>query len=671
MSFGFSVGDFIQLLQITKQTYRNCKQAGGEYLEIAQEVRSLHGILRSLREEAEKPGSVLLRSTSSSTSKLPILVRGCRNVLEDIDRRLAKYQGLADDGATTSAPKKLWHRLRFGGELDELPKYRSKIITYTTMLAVALDSIQLEATGRVEDKVDAGFSELIDRFEGMRKAVFEIATRARVAQRQGSVSALDSQLSLSTYADDDKEVWRRFRSELVAHGFRSDALDTHMDMLKAYMMRLNDSGLLDQAARSLDAEHPPWWANTSFRATNTTLPGQNDDGHSMSKTPDVPDVPLVSSSLKQNTAGDSRLPQSTVPVLIRVNDSNANFLDFQPENGIENSNRLPTNSGTRPQPEAPSLPGNETVPKLASYRAPFAESYSSDLNTTSTPSNLLRPSVNVREPQPNTRRRIRRERNSSSPLSRSSSTQSTIRPESAQSSTKVAEPVLTEIKSPRQLSPEVNTHRDARDSHDSGPLDPESRLRRTQGWVTRVSKESIATRDRIEHQPPSPPQSLAGPENEEEAELSDHLSETDPQISKRQSDHSHHHRSQTRAKDALLDGATEALRIRDEQHSGDQRGTRGRRVGESARNSEGIKNPKNPRSNQILEDIVAGLVKSQNAARPFVRSPEVYKQKQSSQAKAKNALLAGALDALRLRDEDELGGEPGKGKASHRISIGR
>jgi hypothetical protein len=86
------------------------------------------------------------------------------------------------DGAEGSRPKKFWHRLRFGAELEELGKYRAKIVTYTSMLAVLLDSLQLAATERVDNKVRAGFTKVLDRmdgFEDMRKAVLDIATVPR------------------------------------------------------------------------------------------------------------------------------------------------------------------------------------------------------------------------------------------------------------------------------------------------------------------------------------------------------------------------------------------------------------------------------------------------------------------------------------------------------------
>jgi len=280
MSFGTSVGDIVSLIQLAHRNYRNCKQAGGEYLEIAREVRSLHSVLKSLHNEAENKDSLLFQKDTPSKSQLSGTIEGCKGILEGIDALLVKYHGLAPDTTETSKSKKLWHRMRFGAELDELGKFRWKIITYTSTLAVLLDSVHLKATdrvekiaGRVEGRVESGFAEVLDRLEGfedMRRAVLYIATRARSSQRY---NAMESVLSLSTYADDDKEVWRQFRSQLISLGFRSDSLDRHMEVLKAYMMRLDQTGVLDDAVARTSTSHQPWCRNASFRMTNLSLLG--------------------------------------------------------------------------------------------------------------------------------------------------------------------------------------------------------------------------------------------------------------------------------------------------------------------------------------------------------------------------------------------------------------
>ena len=49
MSFGTSVGDIILLIQLAHKNYRNCKEAGGEYIEIAREMQTNDRTLREWR----------------------------------------------------------------------------------------------------------------------------------------------------------------------------------------------------------------------------------------------------------------------------------------------------------------------------------------------------------------------------------------------------------------------------------------------------------------------------------------------------------------------------------------------------------------------------------------------------------------------------------------------
>ncbi|KAL5329534.1 hypothetical protein ACEPPN_003048 [Leptodophora sp. 'Broadleaf-Isolate-01'] len=280
MSFGSSVGDIILLIQLAHKNYRNCKEAGGEYIEIAREVRSLHSVLRTVRDEAERKDSLIFNAGPGKTKELTEIADGCKGVLEGIDALLTKYHGLAPDSTEVGKASKLWQRFRFGTEIEDLGKLRWKIITYTSTLAVLVDSINLKATervgdiaGRIENQMETGFAEMhdrLERFEDMRKAVLFIATRARASQRY---QAMESVLSLSTYADDDKEVWRQFRSQLVSLGFKSDSLDRHMEVLKAYMMKLDQTGVLDEAVEQSGSTTQSWCGNASFRTTNLSLLG--------------------------------------------------------------------------------------------------------------------------------------------------------------------------------------------------------------------------------------------------------------------------------------------------------------------------------------------------------------------------------------------------------------
>ncbi|KAE8446678.1 hypothetical protein EG329_011722 [Mollisiaceae sp. DMI_Dod_QoI] len=268
MSFGFSIGDFVLLVDIAHKTYRNCQQAGDEYVEIANAVHCLHIVLRTLRAEAERPESKIFKQNPDSIAQLLQTAADCRNVLDSLDYILAKYEGLKID-SQAGLGKKLWQRFRFGSKIEELMSIRSKLITYTSTLSILLDTLHIQAADRLEIKIEGGLTDLGGKFEKMRKEIFEIATQARREERKG---ANMSTLSLSTYAGDDRVVWQDFRRELVKKGFKSQSLEKNKHVLLAYMTKLDQSRLLDQKDGAFDKNTAnPWWAKKMFSDTVSSL----------------------------------------------------------------------------------------------------------------------------------------------------------------------------------------------------------------------------------------------------------------------------------------------------------------------------------------------------------------------------------------------------------------
>ncbi|KAJ5035009.1 uncharacterized protein L3040_008271 [Drepanopeziza brunnea f. sp. 'multigermtubi'] len=373
MSFGTSVGDIIVLTQLAHKNYRNCKQAGGEYLEIASEVRSLHSVLRTVRDEAKRRDSLIFNSGPEITKELTNIADGCKGVLEGIDALLTKYRGLAPGNIEFGKAAKLWQRWKFGTEIEDLGKLRWKIITYTSSLAVLVDSIHMKATervgdtaGRIESQVGTGFAEVQNRLEGfedMRKAILFIATRARASER---FQAMESVLSLSTYAGDDKEVWRQFRSQLVSLGFRSDSLDRHMEVLKAYMMKLDQTGVLDEAVKQNASEAQSWCGNASFRTTNLSLLGTGE----LEELVDGDDIALLDSQPAAMTSG---LPPARIESVMDATHT-ASISPVIPEPSTRKSRRIPRIKVDQPVVAAPE-PSDEqtqdpTTPQVSQTRSP-------------------------------------------------------------------------------------------------------------------------------------------------------------------------------------------------------------------------------------------------------------------------------------------------------------
>ncbi|KAH8794909.1 hypothetical protein BGZ57DRAFT_734160, partial [Hyaloscypha finlandica] len=66
----------------------------------------------------------------------------------------------------------------------------------------------------------------------------ELGEEALKAKSASPCQSTVSLLSMSTYNEDDKEVWLEFRRQLISKGFKSNQLDKHSDMLQAYLLKL-------------------------------------------------------------------------------------------------------------------------------------------------------------------------------------------------------------------------------------------------------------------------------------------------------------------------------------------------------------------------------------------------------------------------------------------------
>lgn len=250
MSFGASPSDIIIVVTFCKALYRKCRDAGGEYDEISREVRGLHTVLRHLKYEVEAPESPLNRDRSIWGRQLAPIIGDCDFTLRNLDELLAKYGRLANNGAgSPTTPRILWDKMRFGSnEMDQLGGIRVKLISHKTSLTLFLDTIQLHQSGKMATTLDNHGGQLdviLDKVDSIAE---------RMTQKSGSV--------MTSYDDDDKEVWKQFRRELVAEGFSSDVLQQHKDVLRAYIREIDQKGLLNEIPTDPQLPHPPVGTST-------------------------------------------------------------------------------------------------------------------------------------------------------------------------------------------------------------------------------------------------------------------------------------------------------------------------------------------------------------------------------------------------------------------------
>ncbi|KAG0648801.1 hypothetical protein D0Z07_4722 [Hyphodiscus hymeniophilus] len=250
MSFGASPSDIIIVVTFCRALYRKCRDAGGEYDEISREVRGLHTVLRHLKYEVEAPESPLNKDHTIWGRQLAPIIGDCDFTLRQLDGLIMKYGRLANNGGgSPTTTRILWDRVKFGSsEMDQLGGIRVKLISHKTSLTLFLDTIQLHQTGKMATTLDNHGGQL----DVILDKVDNIA--ARMTAKSGSV--------MTSYEDDDKQVWRQFRRELVAEGFSSDVLQQHKDVLRAYIRQIDQEGLLTEVTTDPKLPPPPVGRNT-------------------------------------------------------------------------------------------------------------------------------------------------------------------------------------------------------------------------------------------------------------------------------------------------------------------------------------------------------------------------------------------------------------------------
>ncbi|MCJ1310277.1 hypothetical protein MMC25_003939 [Agyrium rufum] len=221
MSFGFSPSDIISLIQLTTKTYQKWKNACGEYTRLTGELRSLQVILQALEEEVRVPTS-LLRHHDNGLRRLATITSDCSMIVRELNVIITNHKSLGSSRARN------WDRLKFGH--THLTGLLQRLQSQLTALGTYLDVLGAGSLGRLEESVR--------NLPEMKRVIDDIAAQMRCGRREGTV--------MTDYGDDDKEVWRAFRRELISEGFSSKDLQKAKGTLSGYLKRMKDAGLFEE-----------------------------------------------------------------------------------------------------------------------------------------------------------------------------------------------------------------------------------------------------------------------------------------------------------------------------------------------------------------------------------------------------------------------------------------
>ncbi|KAK4953841.1 hypothetical protein LTR10_008445 [Elasticomyces elasticus] len=229
MSFGFSPSDIVALINLASKAYQGWKKACGEYADVTASLDNLLIILTRIESETAKPESILVRSVDDATDLTKILASTLPTVRE-LNGVVKQYKSLS----LGKSREKNWDRIRFG--IKDLTELRLKLNQHVIAITAYLETVGLGALSRIERGLET--------LPQIKHTIDALAADIRAGRREASV--------LTTYDDDDKEVWRQFRRELVGEGMRSSTIHKYKPQIKDYLRTLAGTGLLEEDALGED-----------------------------------------------------------------------------------------------------------------------------------------------------------------------------------------------------------------------------------------------------------------------------------------------------------------------------------------------------------------------------------------------------------------------------------
>jgi heterodisulfide reductase subunit C len=157
--------------------------------------------------------------------------------------------------------------------MQDLGKIRSELATYTQAITLFVNLLAIGSQGEVEKYMDSHGAELREIKQSLH---WVTASMQAKSPTEKSI--------LTTYSEDDKDIWKAFRRELIKEGFSSQILEKHKRTIQNYVLELGQRGALDDIGEveSNNGESAGYRAETDRGAEEETILGM-----------EIPEEPLV------------------------------------------------------------------------------------------------------------------------------------------------------------------------------------------------------------------------------------------------------------------------------------------------------------------------------------------------------------------------------------------
>jgi hypothetical protein len=155
MSFGFGIGDIIQVGNLARTVYQALRNAPVLFQQFGQDFALTAHILDELHDQwpelAQRTGDSQLGHASSGSSVLHHTIVGIREGLEELQRELGRYGVAGDDGPPNRPSRSPMSRLQFSGQLSEL---RQRLQFHMASLQLVQQSLSLRQSDRIATAIE-------------------------------------------------------------------------------------------------------------------------------------------------------------------------------------------------------------------------------------------------------------------------------------------------------------------------------------------------------------------------------------------------------------------------------------------------------------------------------------------------------------------------------------
>ncbi|KAL9009388.1 MAG: hypothetical protein Q9173_005576 [Seirophora scorigena] len=150
MSLDWGVGDVLAVTKLAWDLYHKCykvaKDAPDDFRQLVNELASLEGVLRTLRDDANSNDSFTRRLDDGRKERLEMCIQSCHDTLRNLKKLVNKYQEL--DGGDG---KQFRRKLQWVTEKGHIADFRARIMVHTYTINLHMSSIGNSALARIEN----------------------------------------------------------------------------------------------------------------------------------------------------------------------------------------------------------------------------------------------------------------------------------------------------------------------------------------------------------------------------------------------------------------------------------------------------------------------------------------------------------------------------------------